>query len=338
MIVRRVYYLLLLAAGGYFAMLYNFQGLRFLLCCIVLFPLVSFLFLIPGKFLCRVDLSVKGDTVSRGEPVEFAVKVKNRGLFPISRVLIRLCWKAPGEKAVRVRHFLRCPGSGEILPLELSAVHCGAAYLILEKARVYDYFGLFSLSTGGGKRAEICVTPLIEAVSSDVPEAGLLRGLDMAGEEGDLLLRDFQPGDSLRRIYWQMTARGGELQVKDFEKEDSLKIFLNFSPQFRQQAEKWDVFLDRVCSLMAFWSNENGGPAGSGLEIVWARGEEFVKYGISGPEAVQAWVCALLKGEDAGTFLSEEEISGLSGGYHLEEDGGLYFGEQCVYEEAGSFI
>ena len=64
----------------------------------------------------------------------------------------------------------------------------------------------------------------------------------------------------------------------------------------------------------------------------------ILKYGISGPEAVQAWVCALLKGEDAGTFLSEEEISGLSGGYHLEEDGGLYFGEQCVYEEAGSFI
>ena len=299
--------------------------------------MVSFLLLLPGKFLCRVDLSVKGDTVSRGEPVELAVKVKNRGLFPVSRVLIRLCWQAPGEKAVRVKHCLRCPGTGEILSLELCADHCGAAYLILEKARVYDYFGLFSLSTGDRKRTEICVTPLITPVPSDAPESGLLRSR-AAGEEGDLLLRDFQPGDSLHRIYWQMTARGGELQVKDFEREDSLKIFLNFSPQFRQQAEKWDVFLDRVCSLMAFWSNENGGPAGSGLEIVWAREEEFMKYGISGPEAVKVWVCALLKGEAAGTSLSEEEISGLSGGYHLEENGGLYFGEQCVYEEAGSFI
>lgn len=339
MMLRRFYYLLLLSASGFFVMLYDFQGLRFLICCILFVPLTGFLLLIPRKFLCRADLSVRKDTMSRGDSAECMVTVKNRGFLPVSRVMIKLCWKAPGEKAVRVRQYLRCPGAGEKIPLTLEASHCGKACLTMEKAVIYDYFGLFSLTVGRKRKVEICVTPVITPVSSGTPDFELLRRREMTGEEeGDLLLRDFQPGDSLRRIYWKMTAKGGELQVRDFERDGSLRVFLNFTAQLAQQPEKWDMFLDRVCSLMAFWTERNAETNENILEIVWPQGEGFLKCAIANMEAVEAWVCALLKGEAVGTPLLEEEILCLREGYHLEEDAGLYFGEQCVYEEAGTFI
>ena len=320
-------------------MLYNFQGLRFLFSCIILIPLVSFLLLIPRKFLCRVEIVAKKDTVTRGEPVELRVTVKNRGLLPPSRVLVKLRWKAPGEKETKVRHSLCSPGYREKISLELCAAHCGTAYLTMDKARIYDYFGLFSLSVGKKKRVEFCVVPVITPVSVCIPGFDFLRQQVMSGEgEGDLVLRDFQPGDGLHRVYWKLTAKGGALQVRDFERDDSLKVFLNFSPQLVREPEKWDAFLDRACSLMAYWAEEGGQAARGMLEIVWPQGEGFLKCVIPGAGAVEAWVCALLKGEAAGTVLLEDEIRCLSQGYHLEEDCELHFGEQCVYEEVGTFV
>ena len=70
MIRGRFCYLLLLAAGSYFIMLYNFQGLRFLFGCILCIPAVSFLFLIPVKLFCRIRLEGEQGGVVFSLPVD----------------------------------------------------------------------------------------------------------------------------------------------------------------------------------------------------------------------------------------------------------------------------
>lgn len=211
-------------------------------------------------------------------------------------------------------------------------MHCGFASLTLAKVRVYDYLGIFSLPAGKKGSAEICIIPVIAPVSSAVEEAcsRILQG--KGGEkEGDLLLRDFQPGDSLHRVYWKMTAKGGDLQVRDFERSGSVSLFVHFSDGLREQADVWDRYLDRAASFLYFFAEECRLTMQVSVEVMWRQGDTFFRCGIRDGGAVQAWVCALLREEAVGTALLEDEIPFLEQGWHLEEDCGLYYGEQCVY-------
>ncbi len=336
MIRRRLCYLLLLAAGSYFIMLYDFQGLRFLFGCVICIPLVSFLFLVPACICCRSRLEAGGETVMRGELLKTRVTVENKGLLPISRVLVELRWTVPGEREMRVRKWLYGMGmneKAEFFP-EVLAMHCGSALLLVDKVKVYDYLGIFSLSGGRREHVEICITPVVTPVPSAVETAysQVLHGT--GGErEGDMLLRDFQPGDSLHRVYWKLMAKGGDLQVRDFERSSSVSLFLHFSDELCERTEEWDWYLDRAASLLYFFAEECRMAVQVSLEVIWPRGDAFFRCAIQDGGAAEAWICALLRDKAAGTALLEEEIPFLEQGWHLEEDCRLYFGEQCVYEE-----
>jgi len=335
MIVRRICYVLLLAAGGFFAMLYDFQGLRLLLCWIVLFPFLGLLFLLPKVSLCRVGMEAPQVFVTRGETIRVKLIVENRGFFPVSCVLVALRWSAPGEKEYTVRKWLRGFGRGcEEIELELSASHCGAAQLGITKARVCDYLGLFSLPVKGRRSLEFCITPVVTPISQ---EEMLYPLVGTAGErDGDLFLRDYQPGDSLQRVYWKLSARVGELQVRELEQNGSLTLYLCVSEEFRKKAEAWDEYLGKACSLL--WFLAQASAVRVKPNVVWEQEGSFQKYEICGVEDLQAWMYALLTGKGLGQPMGlelpirEEEVLFLKDGCHLDEDGRLYIGEQCVYE------
>lgn len=336
MIRRRICYLLLLAAGCYFIMLYDFQGLRFLFGCVLCIPLISFLFLIPVSFCCRSRLEADGEAVTRGELLRTKVTVVNRGVLPVSRVLVELHWKVPGDREVKFRKWLYGMGMNakETFFPEIQAMHCGSASLVLAKVSVYDYLGIFSLPAGRKESVEICITPVVTPIPSAVETAysQVLQG--SGGErEGDMLLRDFQPGDSLHRVYWKLMAKGGDLQVRDFERSSSVSLFLHFSGELSEQADEWDRYLDRAASLLHFFAEECRMVMQVSVEAVWRQGDAFFRCVLQDGGAVQAWICMLLREEVVGTALLEEEIPALTQGWHLEEDCRLYFGEQCVYEE-----
>lgn len=332
MIRQRLSYLLLLAAGGSFVMLYNFQGLRFLFACLVFIPLVSFLLLFPMRSRCRIHLAADRETAMRGEPLQIKAVVENRGFLPVPGLLLELRWNMPGEREKKVKKWLYGIGrkEREVFLSEASALHCGQATLTIAGTKVCDYFGIFALPVGRRKRAEVCIIPAVLPVPSAVEEAcsRILQG--NGGErEGDMLLRDFQPGDSLHRIYWKMAAKGDGLQVRDFERGSLVSLFLHCSEELRAQADAWDRYLDRAASFLYFCAEECG--LGISVEVIWRQGDAFYRYGIPDGGAVQAFSCILLRQEAAGTALAEEEILFLEQGWHLEEDCGLYYGEQCVY-------
>lgn len=336
MIRRRICYLLLLAAGIFFMMLYNFQGLRFLICCVFFIPLVSWIVLIFQLFFCRIEWEAQMPCVMRGEEAQIGVFVENRSILPLSRVMVELRWKAPGERARRLKR--QCPGlSGqdrEMLLFSLEAKHCGRAAIELRRMFVYDYLGIFRLPAGRKRKGTIYILPRIEPIPAQVGEAYTRILQESGGEkEGDLLLRDFRPGDSLHRVYWKLLAKGGEMQVRDFEYSNSVTVLLNFRETFRKQADAWDRYLDRACSLLYFFAGERKSNAPLIPEVIWRQGEAFRSCQISDQDAVQAWVFRMIEEDDTGRILPENEVPAPERVWHLEEDGGLYFGEQCVYEE-----
>ena len=335
MIWRRICYLLLLTAGGYFMLLYNFEGLRFLLCCMMVIPLLSAFLLLPEKLLCRAEVETEQSFVTRGENVRFTVKIKHRGPFPVSRLLVELSWKAPGNPPVKERRCFHGLGMNaeERFTVELRAGHCGMASLEVRRALAYDLLGLWRMSAGRGKQAEVCVTPVLESVSSRLREMYNLMAGGMGTErEGDLLLRDFQPGDSLHRVYWKLAARSGQLVVRDFERSGMVTVFLDFSEAFAEQAEDWDRYLDKACSLLYFFSEEGRQTLQIPTEVVWRQEGRYLKDRLIGGEAVQSWFCVFLSGRIKDMIFEEEErLPEFC--WRLEEDCRLYFGEQCIYEE-----
>lgn len=107
-----------------------------------------------------------------------------------------------------------------------------------ETVRVRCPLGLFSAERTGPAPAPLVVYPAIEtlpalllagASRTSAAAAGALRE---AGEGGVVLgVREYRPGDALRRIHWPTTARRGRLSIVEHEREVArgVVLFLDLS-------------------------------------------------------------------------------------------------------------
>ena len=324
---------MLLVMGIYFIMLYDFPGLRFLLCCTICLPLASLVLLVPKAFLCKVSMGAEQTFVTRGEIVRINIKVENRGVFPISRLRMRIRWNPPGEREMTVKKWVYGFGRGyEEVTLELSASHCGEASFSIVKAGICDYLGIFLLPVKAANSAKFCVTPVITPIIGEDKELlEVFSRITEGKQEGDVALREYRWGDSMQKVYWKLAAKLEELQVREVERNHSVVLYLKYSELFKSRGREWDQYLDRACSLLYFLAEEHK-DIGMKPEVVWHHKDGCWKCEIDNVETLQHWVCALLTQEEVGIPVPEEEIPFLEQGCHLDEDCKVYFGEQCVYE------
>lgn len=99
--------------------------------------------------------------------------------------------------------------------------------------------GLFGASREVGAPAPLVVYPAIEPLPPTLPQSGTSRapsahggGLREAGEGGlPLGVREYRPGDALRRVHWPTTARRGRLSILEHERQVArgVAVFLDLS-------------------------------------------------------------------------------------------------------------
>ena len=100
-----------------------------------------------------------------------------------------------------------------------------------------------------------------------------------AGSGGELFgVREYRPGDSLRRIHWRSSARHGELVVREFEPPglQSVGIYCDGAPPSREAADQ----VARIAASEAWDCIRKGGRA-----FLWAPGTEPTGH----PEARDIW-------------------------------------------------
>jgi len=95
-----------------------------------------------------------------------------------------------------------------------------------------DPFGLFSARRVVSAKETLVILPMTSPISIFPPPPGLLPGgkairqrtLDMTPNAAEV--REYMPGDAMKRIHWPSTAHRGQLMVKEFEQDPQADIWI----------------------------------------------------------------------------------------------------------------
>ena len=253
-----------------------------------------------------------------GETVEATLILENRKTLPVPWMEMRETLPR-GMPALKVR---TSPGSmpgSQVLeratalgrqdhlewPITLQAIRRG--YRVgPTRLRSGDIFGFFEREEEVGRPVDgITVYPLTYAL----PELGLdsarpfgdSRGGNRIHEDPSRVIgvRDYMPGDPMKRIDWYATARVGRLQSRLFEpsREQSLVVALNI-PTFEQTWQGSDpVLLERgvaVAASIARWAAEAGNALGLVANGSFADADRTIRIGAGrGPDRLSRILEAL---------------------------------------------
>ena len=218
------------------ACLYYFENntmTRALLAASILLPTISLLwaFRAAGRAVFELDAP---DSLRGGHGDEGVCRVAGAGRFPGGAFTGRMEIVNPlaGEAAEETLAF---SGGKAVFPL--SGAHCGCLRMTLTQAEARDWFGLGRFPCRVGAARAATVFPAPRAVDTDLSEAGETRQPEpMAARRGeepdDSRIRDYAPGDPVRRIHWKLSAKVDRLLVRESadEEEGGLLLMLETNP------------------------------------------------------------------------------------------------------------
>jgi uncharacterized protein (DUF58 family) len=100
-----------------------------------------------------------------------------------------------------------------------------------------DPFGLFSIRKTIAARDTLIVLPMAVPISNFPPPPGLLPGGKAVRQRSSDVtphaagVREYVPGDPMKRIHWASTAHRGKFMVKEFEQDPQADIWLFLDAQ-----------------------------------------------------------------------------------------------------------
>lgn len=281
---NKLLYLAALVATIYLAILYDFPQMRFLVAFEFLLPLADGIltyFMVRG---IQVEVKLPSAGADKMDKIPIYVDVDNHSIFPVSRLGILLeekCGftdqidKLPLEIMVDSRSNTR-------YLYETEAKYCGEYSFCVCQIRIQGYLKLFSRKRKVYEKSQIDVMPDIYNVDVNIRDN--LDGYEREAEKYDphrpgddpteiFQIRGYQPGDSVQRVHWKLSARGDELMVKDYSRPINMYLLLlldmTVSDSTSCTSERIDSFVEvgvsisrslilRECSHQVAWIGSDG--------------------------------------------------------------------------------
>ncbi len=110
--------------------------------------------------------------------------------------------------------------------------------------RVSDPLGLFRRERTFPAEQSLVILPMVFHIDSFLAPPGLVSGGSVVhGKANDITphaagIRDYVPGDPMKRIHWASSAHRGSLMVKEFEQDPQAEIWIFLDAQQKVQAQK----------------------------------------------------------------------------------------------------
>lgn len=191
---------------------------------LALLPVASLLLLLPGTARLRVQRRVNPARLGVGGTarVELLLEPGGIALGGVSRVR-DLLPEALGE----ARWYGFAAGLGrwrQSVRYELRPHRRGRHAIGPVERSVADGLGLARARFTARGRTEVLVTPRVEPLSNQRGASGVGQATDTTllrtglGSADDVLVREYQQGDDVRRIHWRSSAHTGQLMVRREER------------------------------------------------------------------------------------------------------------------------
>ena len=221
----------------------------------------------------------------------------------------------------------------EELPLEFPLY--GKFWITLAEKQVYDYLSLFKFKTKERQEAEIFVLPSnrslnIEFLSGNIGES---RGygeadLKLLGNSGEISqLREYMPGDLVKRIHWKQSARTDQLLVKEFqqEEEESVFLYLDFSGEKEADPKEISAFYQILSGVLSGLLKKK-----RGVQVSWRTSEgRFLQRMVQTEEESMSLFLVLYDMQEKLFFEGISETN-HPGEFILNIHRELYFKDNCV--------
>ena len=284
----------LLSALGYF-----FDNNTATLAVLVATALLPLLGLLP--LLCPVTATLDlPQTAEKGQRVTGTVYLKNDGVLPLASVMLRLECRnlRTGEKSVQCVRKSLLPKERGKAEFTLEGVHCGTVCLAVTQLAVYDLFGLARRRRDCSAAAELTVLPTLfrpEVVLADsaaaLPDSEIYSRERPGSDPGETFaVREYIPGDGLRKIHWKLSEKVDRLMVRDFGLPVINEVLLLLETADRADAQTRSAITEVFASV-----SESLLAQGCVHQVGWDRAGEFRMQTISCAEDFDRMLDELLR-------------------------------------------
>lgn len=202
---------------------------------LVLLPSVSAFGASRARYRLACSRRSSPPRVQAGQPASLTLTLTNTARVRTGLLLAEdTLPRAFGDPPRFVLDRLRAGGSRTIR-YQVRASARGKYVMGPLRVQVADSFGLVSITRSFSSASPLTVTPRIVPLPGPPPGGNWLGDSETgrpgltAGGEDDIVPRQYQTGDALRRVHWRSTARHGQLMVRQEEqrRRDATALFLD---------------------------------------------------------------------------------------------------------------
>ena len=197
----------------------------------ILLIVVAWLITVPALRGIRVERSARSQRASVGDIFEEHYEIYNASRLPKLWLEVANQSTMPYATGSRVLTFLRAKQK-RIYTARTWLTNRGGYPLGPTNITAGDPFGIFRVSMSFPATSSVVVLPMIFPIAEFITPPGLLPGgnairrksIDITPHAAGI--RDYVPGDPMKRIHWPTSIRRGQLMVKEFEQDPQAEVWL----------------------------------------------------------------------------------------------------------------
>ncbi len=223
---EKLIYLAVAVVSGVFFVLYRDMLALVLFLVVLAVPILLLLLTVFMRLGIRVRVENDRTVYSGDETATVSIEITNYSLLPVSQITVFANYKNAFFRQYDVGEFqfFAPPLSKNRYEIEIRSRHAGKIDVFFKKARVFDYFGVFSLPIKMKKHVSVSFLPQVHSI-----EPTLRKNTYTASETnvyskhkpGDdpaevFAIREYVDGDKLSRIHWKLTSKQEKYMVKDY--------------------------------------------------------------------------------------------------------------------------
>ena len=222
---KLIYLAIVIISGAFFILYRDVLSLIIFLVILAIPPLL-FIIVILMRLGIRIKVETGHSVYSHDEKAKISVVIANYSILPVSQIKVFAHYKNSFFKHYDIGefNFFAPPLSKNRYEIEIESRHTGKVDVFFKKARVLDYFGVFSVPVRIKKRVAVSFLPKIHSIEPTLrknnytaSEANLYSKHKPGDDPAEVFaIREYVDGDKLSRVHWKLSSKQDKYMVKDY--------------------------------------------------------------------------------------------------------------------------